>query len=86
MKETGRKIFLTGLIIFLIFYSLPIDIFNGFTNLKPTGFSSMILCPIIGIIGIIFSIKEKDKLFVVLNLLLILLLPLAMFAGHIIGL
>ena len=44
----------------------------------------MFVCPIIGLIGLIFGVKEKDRLFIVLNIMLILLLPIAMFAGHLI--
>lgn len=44
----------------------------------------MFVCPVIGLIGLIFGIKEKDKLFMALNVLLILLL-LEMFASHIVG-
>ena len=43
-----------------------------------------ISCPIIGLIDLIFGIKYKYKLFIVLNILLILLLPSAMIVGHII--
>ena len=45
----------------------------------------MFVCPIIGLVGLILGVKEKDRLFIVLNLLLILLLPITMFVGHIIG-
>lgn len=85
-KKAGRILFIIGLLIFIISYFLPLDLFNSFTNLKPTGLTSMFICPIIGFVGMIFSIKRKDKLFIILNLLLILLLPLAMFAGHVIAL
>ena len=44
----------------------------------------MFVCPIIGLIDLIFGIKDKYKLFIVLNILLILLLPSAMIVGHII--
>ncbi len=44
----------------------------------------MFVCPIIGLIGLIFGVKEKDRLFIVLNIMLILLLPIAMFVGHLI--
>lgn len=85
MKENiSKKIFLIGLLIFVISYLLPIDIFESYTSLRPTGLTSMFVCPIIGLIGLIFGVKEKDKLFIVLNLLLILLLPIVMFVGHII--
>ncbi|ERT60163.1 hypothetical protein HMPREF1253_0798 [Peptoniphilus sp. BV3C26] len=68
----------------MISYLLPVDIFEGFTNLRPTGLTSMFGCPIIEQIGLIFGVKEKDRLFMVLNIMLILLLPIAMFAGHLI--
>ena len=86
MKENlSKKIFLFGLTIFVISYLLPIDIFESYTSLRPTGLTSMFVCPIIGLIGLIFGVKEKDKLFMALNVLLILLLPIAMFAGHLVG-
>ena len=76
----SKKIFLLGLVIFVISYLLPIDIFESYTSLRPTGLTSMFIGPIIGLMGLIFGIKEKEKLFIVLNPLLILLLPIAMFA------
>ena len=83
-KNISKKLFLLGLTIFVISYLLPIDIFESYTSLRPTGLTSMFVCPIIGLIGLIFGIKDKDKLFIILNLLLILLLPIAMFVGHLI--
>lgn len=44
----------------------------------------MFVCSIIGLIGLIFGVSEKNRLFIVLNILLILLLPIAMFVGHLI--
>lgn len=85
MKENlSKKIFLLGLTIFMISYLLPIDIFESYTSLRPTGLTSMFVCPIIGLIGLIFGVKEKDGIFIVLNIMLILLLPIAMFVGHLI--
>lgn len=85
MKENlSKKIFLLGLVIFVISYLLTIDIFESYTSLRTTGDTSMFVCPIIGLIGLIFGIKEKDRLFIVLNIMLILLLPIAMFVGHLI--
>ena len=83
-KNISKKLFLLGLVIFVISYLLPVDIFENYTNLKPTGLTSIFVCPIIGLIGLIFGIKDKDKLFIILNILLILLLPIAMFIGHLI--
>lgn len=83
-KNISKKLFLLGLVILVISYILPVDIFENYTNLKPTGLTSMFVCPIIGLIGLIFGVKEKDRLFIVLNIMLILLLPIAMFVGHLI--
>ena len=83
-QKLSKKIFLFGLTIFVISYLLPIDIFESYTSLRPTGLTSMFVCPIIGLIGLIFGVKEKDRLFIVLNIMLILLLPIAMFVGHLI--
>ncbi|WP_455257285.1 hypothetical protein [Peptoniphilus asaccharolyticus] len=83
-KNISKKLFLLGLVIFVSSYLLPIDIFDSYTNLRPTGLTSMFVCPIIGLIGLIFGIKEKDRLFILLNILLIILLPMALLAGHLI--
>ena len=86
MKDNlSKKMFLIGLVIFVISCLLPVDIFESYTNLRPTGLTSMFVCPIIGLIGLIFGVKEKDKLFMALNVLLILLLPIAMLASHLVG-
>ncbi|MDU1828878.1 hypothetical protein [Anaerococcus sp.] len=83
-QKLSKKIILLGIVIFVISYLLPVDIFESYTSLRPTGLTSMFVCPIIGLIGLIFGVKERDRLFIVLNILLILLLPIAMFAGHLI--
>ena len=66
-KNISKKLFLLGLTIFVIFYLLPVDIFQNYTSLRPTGLTSMFVCPIIGLIGLIFGVKEKDRLFIVLK-------------------
>ncbi|MDU2375265.1 hypothetical protein [Anaerococcus vaginalis] len=58
--------------------------FESYTSIRPTGLTSMFVCPIIGLIGLIFGVKVKDRLFIVLNIMLTLLLPIAMFVGHLI--
>lgn len=83
-KSISKYLFFIGIGFFIISYLLPVDFFENFTNLRPTGLTSMIVCPIIGLIGLIFGIKDKDKLFIILNLLLILLLPIAMFVDHLV--
>ncbi len=84
-KKLSKKIFLLGRVIFVISYLLPVDIFASYTNLRPTGLTSMFVCLIIGLIGLIFGIKKKDGLSIVLNILLILILPIAMFLNYLIG-
>ena len=59
--------------------------FESYTSIRPTVLTSIFVCPIIGLIGSIFGVKEKDRLFIVLNIMLILLLPIAMFVGHLVG-
>lgn len=76
--------FLLGTVVFFISYILPINIIEDFTRLKPLGLSTIFLCPIIGIIGVIFAIKEKTVLYGVLNFLLILSFPIIMLIGNII--
>lgn len=83
-KNISKKLFLLGLVIFVISYLLPIDIFESYTSLRPTGLTSIFVCPIIGLIGLIFGVKEKDRVFIVLNIMLILLLPIAMLVGHLV--
>ena len=68
----------------MISYLLPVDISQSYTSLRPTGLTSMFVCPFIGLIGLIFGVKEKDRLFIVSNIMLILLLPIAMLVSHLI--
>ncbi|WP_083315472.1 hypothetical protein [Peptoniphilus sp. HMSC075B08] len=83
--KLSKKIFQLGLVIFVISYLLPVGIFESYTSLRQTRLTLMFVCSIIGLIGLTFGVKEKDKLFIILNLLLILLLPIAMFVGHLVG-
>lgn len=85
MKRSISKIlFFIGIGVFIISYLLPIDIFENFTNLRPTGLTSLFICRIIGLIGLIFAIKEKSVLFGILNFLLIIIFPLVMFINSLI--
>ncbi len=85
MQNTSSKLFLAGLVVFFISFLIPINALESFTHLRPTGLSSIFICPIIGVVGLIFAIKEKSKLFVVLNLLLVLIFPIAMILGSLLG-
>lgn len=83
-KSLSKYLFFIGIGIFIISYLLPVDFFENFTNLRPTGLTSLFICRIIGIIGLVFAIKEKSVLFGVLNFLLIIIFPLFMFINSLI--
>ena len=83
-KNISKILFFIGIGIFIISYLLPVDIFENFTNLRPTGLTSLFICRIIGLIGLIFAIKEKSILFGILNFLLIIIFPLVMFINSLI--
>ena len=83
-KSLSKYLFFTGVLIFIISYLLPVDFFENFTNLRPTGLTSLFVCRIIGLIGLIFAIKEKSVLFGILNFLLIIIFPLVMFINSLI--
>lgn len=83
-KSLSKYLFFIGIGVFIISYLLPVDIFESFTNLRPTGLTSLFICRIIGIIGLVFAIKEKSVLFGILNFLLIIIFPLFMFINSLI--
>ncbi|MDU4046672.1 MAG: hypothetical protein E7H35_07060 [Peptoniphilus harei] len=83
-KSLSKYLFVTGVLICIISYLLPIDFFAEFTNLRPTGLTSLFICRIIGLIGLVFAIKEKSVLFGILNFLLIIIFPLVMFINSLI--
>ncbi|WP_454207555.1 hypothetical protein [Peptoniphilus sp. Marseille-Q6390] len=78
-KSISKYLFFIGIGVFIISYLLPVDLFENFTNLRPTGLTSLFICRIIGLIGLIFAVKERSVLFGVLNFLLIIIFPLFMF-------
>lgn len=81
-SNIGIYTFAIGLIIYIISYLLPTNLFNNFTQIKPIGMSTIFICPILGIIGLIFSIKSKSILFSILNLILVFSFPITMFVGY----
>ena len=83
-KNISKILFFIGIGVFIISYFLPVDLFDSFTNLRPTGLTSLFICRIIGLIGLIFAIKEKSLLFGILNFLLIIIFPLVMFINSLI--
>lgn len=72
-KRPEIYIFTFALIILIISIIIPYDsmefIFGQ--GLRPLGFTSLYVCPICGLIGAIFSVKNKNYVFLFLNILLI---------------
>ena len=83
-KSISKYLFFIGIGVLIISFLLPVDFFENFTNLRPTGLTSLFICRIIGIIGLVFAIKEKSILFGILNFLLIIIFPLVMFINSLI--
>lgn len=83
-KSISKYLFFIGIGVFIISYMLPVDLFENFINLRPTGLTSLFICRIIGLVGLIFAIKEKSVLFGILNFLLIIIFPLAMLINSLI--
>ncbi len=60
--------FLCGIVILFVSFFIPT---YNFPTLKPICLSTMIICPMFGFLGIIFSILNKKYIYIILNLLLV---------------
>lgn len=78
-KSLSKYLFFIGLGVLIISFLLPVDFFENFINLRPAGFTSLFIPRVIGLIGLVFAIKEKSVFFGILNFLLIIIFPLVMF-------
>ena len=56
--------------------------FGFLGNLRPIGFVTIYICPILGIIGIVLALIEKSVARALLNFLLLLSFPLLMIVGN----
>ena len=81
-RKISMIFFIIGLLAFGISLILPVDILEAYTNLRPVGIRTLIVCPILGIIGLLFAIKEKTITVALLNVLLILAFPIVMLIGY----
>lgn len=83
-KQIEKCVFIFGLVIWLISLILPVNslefIFGN--GLRPIGLATVFICPILGIVGIIFSVKNRNKILLILNILLILAFPITMTIGY----
>lgn len=83
-KQIEIPVFILGLVIWLISLFLPVHSLEFMlgNGLRPIGLATIFICPILGIIGMIFSIKNKNIILSFLNILLILAFPITMVMGY----
>ena len=85
MNKTKNKSVWTliiGVVCLVIAFILKDFEFGFLGNLRPIGFVTIYICPILGIIGIVFSLIEKSVVRAILNFLLVLAFPIVMFVGN----
>ncbi|MDU2220202.1 MULTISPECIES: hypothetical protein [Peptoniphilaceae] len=85
MNKTKNKSLWTliiGVVCLGIAFILKDFEFGFLGNLRPIGFVTIYICPIVGIIGIVFSLIEKSVARALLNFLLVLSFPILMLMGH----
>ncbi|OXZ29099.1 hypothetical protein B9N49_00310 [Finegoldia magna] len=85
MNKTNNKSLWTliiGVACLVIAFILKDFEFGFLGNLRPIGFVTIYICPILGIIGIVFSLIEKSVVRAILNFLLVLAFPIVMFVGN----
>ncbi|MFQ8775540.1 MAG: hypothetical protein ACLR8C_05475 [Finegoldia magna] len=85
MNKTKNKSLWTliiGVACLVIAFILKDFEFGFLGNLRPIGFVTIYICPILGIIGIVFSLIEKSVVRAILNFLLVLAFPIVMFVGN----
>ena len=85
MNKTKNKSMWTliiGVVCLVISFILKDFQFDFLGNLRPIGLVTVYICPILGIIWIVFSLIEKRVVRSVLNFLLVLAFPIVMFVGN----
>ncbi|MCA5587117.1 hypothetical protein [Finegoldia magna] len=85
MNKTKNKSVWTliiGVVCLVIAFILKDFEFGFLGNLKPIGFVTIYICPILGIIGIVFSLIEKSVARALMNFLLVLAFPIIMLVGN----
>ena len=83
-RQVEVPIFILGIVIWVVAIFLPVDslefvLGNG---LRPLGLATIYICPILGIIGMLFSIKNRNIILSFLNIFLILAFPITMSIGY----
>lgn len=85
MNKTKNKSVWTliiGVVCLVVGFILKDFEFGFLGNLRPIGFVTIYICPILGIIGIVLALIEKSVARALLNFLLLLSFPILMIVGH----
>ncbi|MDU5442291.1 MAG: hypothetical protein E6105_05715 [Finegoldia magna] len=85
MNKTKNKSLWTliiGVVCLVVAFILKDFEFGFLGNLRPIGFVTIYICPILGIIGIVLALIEKSVARALLNFLLVLSFPLLMIVGN----
>lgn len=85
MNKTKNKSLWTliiGVACLVIAFILKDFEFGFLGNLRPIGFVTIYICPILGIIGIVLALIEKSVARALFNFLLLLSFPLLMVVGN----
>ena len=85
MNKTKNKSLWTliiGVAYLVIAFILKDFEFRFLGNLRPIGFVTIYICPVLGIIGIVLALIEKSVARALLNFLLLLSFPLLMVVGN----
>ncbi|MDU4671208.1 MAG: hypothetical protein E6Y30_03980 [Finegoldia magna] len=81
-KNKSLRTLIIGVVCLVIAFILKDFEFGFLGNLRPIGFVTIYICPILGIIGIVLALIEKSVAKALLNFLLVLAFPIIMLAGH----
>ncbi|WP_304141260.1 hypothetical protein [Finegoldia magna] len=85
MNKTKNKSLWTliiGVVCLVVGFILKDFEFGFLGNLRPIGFVTIYICPILGVIGIVLALIEKSVARALLNFLLLLSFPLLMIVGN----
>lgn len=85
MDKTKNKSLWTliiGVVCLVVAFILKDFEFGFLGNLRPIGFVTIYICPILGVIGIVLALIEKSVVRALLNFLLLLSFPLLMIVGN----
>lgn len=68
-KNLQLYTFLLGFLLIVVAYFIPTD---PFPTIKPMGIATIFIAPVLGIVGVVFSLINKKYRYIVPNVLLVL--------------